>query len=100
MFCVAVGLAGKFPLAQVRAADPGGVPWFASALWTPAPAQAGKKFSKNGTGWTLLTSVPAAACFESIVPAWKYVVLLAGSVGLAGCAKSTCMGRRLPAVPT
>ena len=44
--------------------------------------------------------MPAAAAFESMVAAWKYVILLEGSVRLAGMARSTCMGRRRAMLPT
>src|SRR5215831_7441542 len=44
--------------------------------------------------------VPAAAAFDNMVAAWKYVMMLAGSVGLAGMAKSTCKGRRRAMLPT
>src|SRR5579859_40715 len=103
MFCVAVGFAGRLPVAQVRGAEPGGVPWFASALCVATPAHAGNIFSKNGMGWTWLTSVGVGwvfACFDSIVAAWKYVIPLAGSFRFVGIAKSTCIGRRRPMLPT
>src|SRR5271166_3262048 len=108
MFCVAVGFAGKLPGAQL---SPLGVDelrlFWPSALWTATPAHAGKIFSKKGMGWIELTSAPvvppdcgAAAALESIVAAWKYRILLAGSLKFVGMARSTCMGRRLPTLPT
>src|ERR1700691_1654746 len=101
MFCVAVGLAGGVPFtAQLR-------PLAATAAAVLAPAQPGKVFSKNGTGWIWLTGVPrvpldcgAAAAFERMVADGKYVVLDAGSVGLAGRARTSCKGKRRAMVPT
>src|SRR6266576_1708009 len=101
MFCVAVGLAGNVPGAQL---SPLGlvVVWlfWPKAPWTAAPAQAGNTFSKKGTGWIELTSVPPAAAFDSIVAAVKYLVLLAASFKLTGMARSTCNGSRRPTLPT
>src|SRR5580704_14428122 len=107
-FCVAVGFAGKLPGAQLL---PFGVDelwlFWPRAVWVAMPAQAGKIFSKKGTGWIKLTSVPTvpfgcttAAALESMVAAWKYCILLVGSVRFVGMARSTCIGRRLPMLPT
>src|SRR5215469_13457731 len=101
MFCVAVGLLGNAPGAQLSPLGFVGVWLFwPSALWTATPAQAGNRFSKNWTGWMELTFVPAAAALDNIVAAWKYLVLLVGSFRLIGIPKSTCKGRRLPTLPT
>src|SRR5579864_4412574 len=106
MFWVAVGLAGRVPprlvVLQFRLLLP-------SAFCVATPAHPGKRFSKYGTGATLLTSVPwpvddwglgTAANFDNIVAAWKYLVLLAGSFRLVGMAISTCIGKRRPMLPT
>src|SRR5579864_594399 len=103
MFCVADGFAGSLlPAAgaQRRDALPAGEPWLPRLLCVVTPAHAGKIFSKNGMGWMLLTSVPAAAALESMVAAWKYFVLLAGSFKFVGMARSTCKGKRRPMLPT
>src|SRR5580704_7871640 len=101
MFCVAVGFAGNWPGAQLSPLGLDGLWLFIPrAVCVATPAHAGKRFSKNGMGLMVLTSVATAAAFERMGAAWKYFVPLVESVRLVGIARSTCIGRRRPTVPT
>ena len=73
---------------------------FAEYVLRRRPSPAGKDILKNGMDGTELTSVPAAASFDSMVAAVKYLVLLVGSFKFVGMPMSTCIGNRRAMLPT